>query len=56
VKAPRPFIVEKRALAPKPRAAEVVVVVDQAKDEEKKRDRRIKALAANAFRNWRPGF
>jgi hypothetical protein len=51
----KPFIVEKRALAPKPRAAEEVVVADKARAEQK-REKRIKAVATWAFRNWRPGF
>jgi hypothetical protein len=31
------------------------VVADKARADQKRRDKRAKALAAQAFRNWRPG-
>jgi hypothetical protein len=53
----REFTVVRAKLAPKPIAADRLPppVVDQAKAEEKRRERRIKALAVQAFRSWKPG-
>lgn len=57
MKAPiKPFIVVRGHLPAKERPhVEPVVVVDKTKADQKRRDKRLKALASAAFRNWRPG-
>jgi hypothetical protein len=59
----KPFTVIRAKLEPRPKLAEVsraepiiVEAVDPRRDDQRKRDKRAKALAAQAFRNWRPGM
>jgi Mg-chelatase subunit ChlD len=55
----KPFQVIKAKLPPRASRKEsepVVIVVDKSqRDEQKRRDKRAKALAVQAFRCWRPG-
>jgi hypothetical protein len=54
----REFVVVHAKLPAKERRdSEPVVVesIDPQRTEQKQRDRRVKALAVQAFRNWRPG-
>jgi hypothetical protein len=57
---PKPFIVVRGAKLParERRGGEPPIVADKAnaqRAEQKQRERRIKSIAADAFRNWRPG-
>lgn len=55
----KPFVVVRAKLEPRPKLGEVSrpePVVDQARlAEERRRERRIKGFASEAFKRWRPG-
>jgi hypothetical protein len=54
----KPFVVEKRHLPAKasPKEPKLVVVDKGERDERKRREKWAKAITAQAFQHWRPGF
>lgn len=54
----KPFVVERGRLPARRKERELVVVesIDPRRADQRRRDKRVKALALQAFRNWKPGI